>query len=127
MDTVYSTPEGSQLLLSWTVLFISIYTAYLRESEVAEYFPAIHCPRNPTAVNLIIISYHRQTGVCDSANWFGPIDIGWRIEGSVKFGHYVEGIHVGVLTFVRLFVCPAILFFRFLLSAFRDFARLHNL
>jgi len=38
------------------------------ESEMAEYFPATHYQTNPTAVNLIIISYHRQTGVSDSAN-----------------------------------------------------------
>jgi len=59
------------------------------------------------------------------------ISLGWLIWGGeleegYKIGHYVEGIHVGVLTTVRLFVWPAIVFFPFLFSAFSYFARLHH-
>ena len=68
VGTVYSTPEDSRNLLVWTVLFINIYTTYLIESELVEYFPVTHSPTFPTAITLIIISYHKQTGVCDSAN-----------------------------------------------------------
>ena len=38
----------------------------------------------------------------------------------------MEGIRVGVLTSVRLFVWAAIVFFSFLFLAFSDFARLHH-
>jgi hypothetical protein len=41
-------------------------------------------------------------------------------------GHYVEGIRIGVLTSVRLFVWAAIVFFRFLFSGFSEFVRLHH-
>jgi hypothetical protein len=37
-----------------------------------------------------------------------------KLEGGYTIGHYVEGIRVGVLTSVRLFVWAAIVFFRFL-------------
>ena len=43
-----------------------------------------------------------------------------------KIGHYVEGIGVGVLTSVRLFVWAAFVFLRVPFSVFSDFARLHN-
>ena len=46
-----------------------------------------HHPHSITflrAVSLIIISYHRETGVCDSGNWFGLIDRGWRIGGKIQ-------------------------------------------
>ena len=71
-------------LLAWTVLFINIYTAFLIESEEIEYCPVTHSPTFPTAVNFIIISYHSQTDVCDSANYFELIDIGWRIRGWIQ-------------------------------------------
>ena len=57
---------------------------YVIESEVANFVPPPTLHHLTTAVTLIIISYNRQTGVCDSANWFGPIGIGWRIGGRVQ-------------------------------------------
>jgi hypothetical protein len=50
------------------VLFINIYTTYVIESEEIEFCSVTHSATFPTAVTLIIISYHKQTGVCDSAN-----------------------------------------------------------
>jgi len=44
------------------------------------------------------------------------------VEEEYKIRRYVEGIIVGVLTSVRLFVRPANVFFRFLFLAFSDFA-----
>jgi len=54
------------------------------------------------------------------------MDVRWRTGGSIEDGHYVEGIRVGVLKSVRLFVCAAIVYFRFLFSKFSEFSMLHN-
>jgi len=44
VDTVDSAPEDSQALLTWTVLFINIYSVYVIESYVAEVCPVTHSP-----------------------------------------------------------------------------------
>ena len=43
--------------------------------------PTVH--HFTTALTLLKISNHRETGVCDSANLFGPMDLGWRNGGRI--------------------------------------------
>jgi hypothetical protein len=49
-------------------LDINIYTGYVIENLVANFVPPPTLHHLTTAVTLIIISYPRQTGVCDGAN-----------------------------------------------------------
>jgi len=49
-------------------LDIYIYAVYVIENVVANFVPPPTLYHLTTAVTLIIISYPRQTGVCDSAN-----------------------------------------------------------
>jgi len=53
-----------------------------------------------------------------------PLTKSGEFDEGYTFGHYVEGIKVGVLMSVTLFVCTAIVFFRFVYSTFNDIARL---
>ena len=83
MDTIDSAPEDSQCILAWTVLFININTVFVIESAVAKFCLITE------HFNISQTSYSRhnfksqKTGVCDRANSFGPMDVGWRIGGRI--------------------------------------------
>jgi len=84
VHTVDLAPEDSYGILAWTMLFINIYTVYVREFEVAKLFPVTHSPTFPRYVTLIIISNQKETGVYAIANWFGPMDEWWRFGGTIR-------------------------------------------
>jgi len=67
VDTVDSTPEDTHVLLDWKILFINIYTVYVIEPHVAKCFLINHSTKFPRALTGIIISNHKETGVCVNA------------------------------------------------------------
>ena len=105
---------------------INIYTVYITESEAAE-FCSCH-PLSASFPELPLTSSFRITRklvfVKALIRW-GSLTLGGELVEGYKFRHYVEGTRVGVLAYLRLFVWPAIVFFRFLFSACSNFARLH--
>ena len=112
--------------MAWPKLSINIFAFYVLECEVANFVPPPTLHHLTTSVTLIIISNHQETGVCDSANQFGPREVVWRIGGRVQ-----EWTLFGRCQVRCTDVCEAICNDRccslpFPLSSFSDFAGLHH-
>jgi hypothetical protein len=83
VDNDDSAPEDTHGILAWTVLFVNINTMYVIEFVVAKFCPITELFN----ITQSCYSHHnfksQKTGVCDRANSFGPMDVGWRIGGRI--------------------------------------------